>query len=393
MLEGATHGTSPLALLFLDLDHFKYVNDSFGHAVGDGLLREVAASLPASVRENDVVARFAGDEFVIALPGADRETAVAVADRVRDAIRSRRWQSLSRLTASVGVAVAERGRPTTRPELLIAADSALHDAKSNGRDQTLVYSGAGGGGFQWIDEIRSALDEDRLVLHGQPIDPAGGSGVRRYELLIRMRARDGGLIPPGSFIPAAEQFGMMVEVDRWVTAHGLELARRGVPVQINLSGTSLGDPAIRETVAAAVASGVRPGLVTFEVTETAAVRNIDTAREFAEELQRLGYSFALDDFGTGFGSLIYLRHLPVSDLKIDAEFVRDLPRSKADQRLVTAIVAMARPLGLKTVAEGVEDDETLELVREIGVDYVQGFGIAKPFELEISGGFDALAMR
>jgi diguanylate cyclase (GGDEF)-like protein/PAS domain S-box-containing protein len=376
--------SDPVALLFLDLDHFKYVNDSFGHSVGDAFLREVAECIPGLVRDGDIVARFAGDEFVIALPGADSEVAVAVAQRFLETIRERRWQTLTRITASIGVAFADGARPTSRSELLIAADSALQDAKSNGRDQVAVYSGQGGrGGFRWVDEIRAALDENRFVLHGQAIVPASGEGRCRYELLLRMIGRDGALIQPGAFIPAAEQFGIMTELDRWVIVRALELASSGMAVEVNLSGASLGDTEIRSLVEAAVAAGVRPDLLTFEVTETAAARNIEDARSFADQLKRLGCAFALDDFGTGFGSLIYLKNLPVSQLKIDIEFVRDLVHSDADQRLVRAIVQMAEPLGLETVAEGVEDQATLELLRDIGVDFVQGFGIDEPTELNL----------
>jgi diguanylate cyclase (GGDEF)-like protein/PAS domain S-box-containing protein len=374
-----------LALLWIGLDHFKYVNDAFGHGVGDALLRDLAGLIPELVRDGDTLARFAGDEFVIALPGADRAVAEDVGGRCLEAIRGRRWQTLSRITASIGVAVVEPDRATSAAELLVAAGSALRHAKTNGRDQLAVYSGQGGsGGFRWIDEIRSALDEDRLVLYGQAIVPTTGKGVRRHELLLRMVGRDGGLIPPGSFIPAAEQFGLMPELDRWVIGKALELARGGMAVEVNVSGASLGDGEIRRIVEAAVAAGVRPDLLTFEVTETAAVRNIDDARSFADQLKRLGCAFALDDFGTGYGSLVYLKHLPVSLLKIDIEFVRDLVHSQTDQRLVRAIVQMAAPLGLETVAEGVEDQATLELLREIGVDFVQGFFIDKPSPLNIT---------
>jgi EAL domain-containing protein (putative c-di-GMP-specific phosphodiesterase class I) len=309
---------------------------------------------------------------------------MAVAQRLLGVIRERRWQPLSRITASAGLAIAEPGRPTTRAELLIAADSGLHEAKSNGRDQVATYSGAGTGAFHWVDEIRAALEEDRLVLHAQPIVPLAGPGRRRQELLLRMVTRDGELVQPGAFIPAAEQFGLMHELDRWVVDGAIELARRGMEVEINLSGASLGDPEIRRRVEAEVADGLAPEMLTFEVTETTAARNIDAARDFAEELERLGCHFALDDFGTGFGSLIYLKHLPFSQLKIDIEFVREVTSSEASRRLIRAIVQMAAPLGLETVAEGVEDGETLALLRELGVDYAQGYFIARPAPVDAS---------
>jgi diguanylate cyclase (GGDEF)-like protein/PAS domain S-box-containing protein len=384
LLDEGAGPVGPLALLLLDLDHFRYVNDAFGHGVGDALLCELAEHLRGHVREGDILARFAGDEFVIALPGAGRDIALAIAERYLGAIRQRRWQTLSRMKASVGLALVERGRPTSPSELLVAAGAALENAKSNGRDQVAIYSGEGGrGAFHWIDEIRAAFDEDRFVLHGQAIVPISGEGARRYELLLRMVDRGGTLIPPGSFIPAAEQFGMMPELDQWVIKQALELASRGIAVEVNLSGESMGDRNIRKTVETAIAAGVRPDLLTFEVTETAAVRNIEDARSFAEHLNRLGCAFALDDFGTGYGSLVYLKNLPVSQLKIDIEFVRDLVHSAADQRLVSAIVQMAKPLGLETVAEGVENEATLDVLREIGVDFAQGFHVHKPAPLNI----------
>ena len=375
----------PLALLLLDLDHFKFVNDSFGHAVGDGLLREIAASLPGFVRERDVIARLAADEFAIALPGASRVTAAAIAERILDMIRSRRWQTLSRLTASIGLAGVESDHATTGAQLLVAADVALYRAKSNGRDQVVEYTrDRGGTGFRWVDAIRSAIEDDRLVLYSQPIVSLTGTQEPRHELLLRMLAPDGTIAPPGAFIPAAEQFGMIGDLDRWVVRRAIELARDGLAVQVNLSGHSLGDAELRCLVERAIAAGLPPERLTFEVTETAAIRNIDAARDFAEKLRALGCSFALDDFGTGFGSLLYLKHLPVTQLKIDIEFVRELTRSAADERLVRAIVAMAKPLGLETVAEGVEDEATRALLQEIGVDFVQGFGIARPALIELA---------
>lgn len=367
-----------LALLFVDLDQFKYVNDSFGHSAGDALLQELGTALPEMLREPDVVARFAGDEFVVVLPYASEEIARAVAKRLIDAIRARRWQSLSRITASVGVAVADPGRRTTREELLIAADTALRHAKESGRDRLEVYSGAGGSAFGWIDEIQSALDEDRFELYAQPIIPVAATAEPRYELLLRMVCDDESVVCPADFIPAAEQFGIIGEIDRWVVRRATEYAADGMTVEVNLSGASLGDEQILGTVRAAVAGGLAPERLIFEVTETAVAHNMKGAREFATALTALGCRFALDDFGTGFGSLTYLKYLPIDQVKIDIDFVRDVATSDEDRRLVCAIVRMADALGLTTVAEGVEDAAALEALTDIGVDFAQGFHLGRP---------------
>jgi EAL domain-containing protein (putative c-di-GMP-specific phosphodiesterase class I) len=193
-----------------------------------------------------------------------------------------------------------------------------------------------------------------------------------------MVGRDGQLVPPAAFIPAAEEFGLIGEIDRWVVSQALALARLQRPVEVNLSAQSLGDEWIRAAVEAAVADGVRPELLTFEITETAAARNLDVAREFSSALARLGCAFAIDDFGTGFGSLIYLRHLPIARVKIDMQFVRDMLTNPGDEKVVSAIVSTARAMGQETVAEGVEDAATLERLVEIGVDFAQGFHIERP---------------
>jgi EAL domain-containing protein (putative c-di-GMP-specific phosphodiesterase class I) len=199
-----------------------------------------------------------------------------------------------------------------------------------------------------------------------------------------MIGREGELIAPAAFIPPAEQFGLITEIDRWVVARALRLAQLGRAVEINLSSHSLGDEPIREAVERAVAAGVRPELITFEITESAAARNLDVARDFAMALSRLGCGFAIDDFGTGFGSLIYLRHLPIARVKIDAQFVRDMLSNPGDERVVSAIVHTARAMGQVTVAEGIEDAATLERLREIGVDFGQGFHIQHPQPIEAS---------
>jgi PAS domain S-box-containing protein len=231
--------------------------------------------------------------------------------------------------------------------------------------------------------LRAALAEDRLVAYAQPIaEQASGNGrIVQEELLVRMLA-DGdpeGVLAPREFVPLAERSGLIVAIDRWMTDRAIELAVSGRPAEVNLSAVSICDEELPADLAEALGSaGAGAANVVFEITETAAVKHLDAAREFVDRLSRLGCRFALDDFGTGFGSLTYLRHLPVQYLKIDAAFVRDLRTSPADQRMVRSIVAMAGQFGLRTVAEGVEDAETLALVRDFGVDLAQGYCVGRP---------------
>jgi diguanylate cyclase (GGDEF)-like protein/PAS domain S-box-containing protein len=366
------------AVVFVGMDHFKYVNDSLGHQVGDGLLQRVAELFRAALRDGDELARIGGDEFAALLRGADQKAAIHVAERLLNSLRGERWRGTGSLSASAGVAVSLAGQAPrmSAADMLVAADIALHQAKDDGRNRQAVYTGERGG-FTWLEEIRDAIKEDRLTLYSQLIIPFNG-GAPSEELLVRMIGRDGQLVSPAAFIPPAEQFGLITEIDRWVVSKALELARLGRAVEINLSSQSLGDEPIRHAVEEAVAGGVRPELLTFEITETAAARNLDVARDFAIALSRLGCGFAIDDFGTGFGSLIYLRHLPIDRVKIDVQFVREMLENAGDERVVSAIVHTARAMGQATVAEGIEDAATLERLKQIGVDYGQGFHIHRP---------------
>jgi PAS domain S-box-containing protein len=231
----------------------------------------------------------------------------------------------------------------------------------------------------WITRIRAALDQDRMVLHAQPIiDIATGETVQ-HELLIRMIDEDGSPIPPGLFLPVAEEYGLIREIDRWVVGQAAALAAEGHALEINLSAESLGDPDLYAVVERELTTrGVDPSLIVFELTETALLRDEDAARSFIDRVERLGCKLALDDFGTGYGGFTYLKRLPVDYLKIDIEFVRDLAQSPSSAHVVRAVVSLARGFGQKTVAEGVEDAETLALLRKLGVDYAQGFGIGRP---------------
>ena len=371
-------GSQDAAAIIIDVDHFKFVNDSLGHKQGDDLLREVAVAMRSRLRDDDVLARFGGDEFAVLLHGADEGHARTVANHLLGAIRSR-VTGVS-VTASAGVAVFGAGAVLSASEAIVAADIALYEAKQAGRDRVAHYSGQAGQSLTWLQQIRSAIVNERLVLHAQPVVALDGRDYGpMYELLVRMQDDDGQLIAPSSFLPTAEQFGLIRDIDRWVLKHGLEFAARDNRVAINLSARSLADPDLVQRVAAELArTGARPDMVTFEFTETAAVSSVEDARALTEALRGLGCNVALDDFGTGFGTFVLLKHLPVTALKIDMEFVRSLSSSASDQRIVRAIVAIAAEAGMLTVAEGVQDAGALALLREYGVGFAQGFHIARP---------------
>lgn len=368
------------AVLLADLDHFKFVNDSLGHTAGDEVLRKIAEMFSGRLRDTDVLARLGGDEFAAFLPGASSEDALGVA---RDLIRLLQEACVKpTLGVSIGVAMVDGDLPGATDDILVAADIALYEAKGAGRGVAKLYTGGKSSGLASVEQIRAAIDSDRLVLHAQPIVDLRSGELAREELLVRMLDEDGDLISPASFLPAAEQFGMIGQLDRWVLERALELAREGRRLAVNLSARSLSDTRLTEALAVAVEGGVDPTNLLFEITETAAIAHLDPAREFADRLTALGSSVALDDFGTGFGSFTYLKHMPVRYLKIDMDFVRGLPRSSTDQRMVKAIVGIARSLGQKTMAEGVEDLATLELLRRYGVDYAQGYYIARPAQVD-----------
>jgi diguanylate cyclase (GGDEF)-like protein/PAS domain S-box-containing protein len=385
-----TTGESCSVLVF-DVDDLKYVNDSFGHAAGDALLRQIAASLRQRLRSGDVIARLGGDEFAVLLPGTGPAQAERVAGQLLEHLRGTVWHGLRRTTGSIGTASFDPELCATAEQLVKAADVAMYEAKDAGRDRVVVSSGEGQG-LTWVEEIRDAIDSGRLILHAQPILDLRTGEIAQEELLVRMADARGGLIPPGAFIPAAERFGLIHEIDRWVVARGLELARRGRRVEVNLSAHSIGDRQITKLVAAGLEDGIQGENLIFEITETAAAANFSEARDFAERLTRLGCGFALDDFGTGFGSFTYLKHVPATYLKIDMEFVRDLARDQADRRVVKAIVNIAEGFGQRTIAEGVEDADTLELLRSFGVHYAQGYYIGRPAPVSLEAPAPAAAL-
>jgi diguanylate cyclase (GGDEF)-like protein/PAS domain S-box-containing protein len=366
------------AVLALDVDNFKFVNDSEGHDAGDRALRSVAEVLVSRTRAGDIVAHLGGDEFAIVLPEATEQEALKVASDVRSLLCER---PNGPIKVSVGISLFAPEQEITAGDALVAADIAQYEAKERGGDQASVYNGRAGETLTWVERLRAALAEDRFVLYGQPIILLRTGAVAWHELLIRMLSDDGEIIAPGDFLPTAERFGLIVEIDRWVTAQALRRAIDGERVAINLAGTSIGDERVLSLVREALADGLNPANVIFEITETAAMSNFDKAEWFARTLTDIGCTLALDDFGTGFGSFTYLKHINARYLKIDVEFVRQLATNGTDQRVVESIVSIARSLDKKTIAEGVEDAATLKALKHRGVDFAQGFYLGRPKRL------------
>jgi diguanylate cyclase (GGDEF)-like protein/PAS domain S-box-containing protein len=384
------------AVLLLDLDGFKYINDALGHSVGDELIMRIAGVIRGTLRETDLVARIGGDEFAAILPEADAETAAIVAEKLRSAIRRQgivttSAQRQARVTTSIGVTVFDGARGLTGEDLLVEADIAMYDAKDAGRDVVKVYRDEERSRERinvratWMERLRSAVADDRFRLFAQPIRSFDGSGVPWHELLLRYEDDNGDLIPPGAFLPIAERFDLIAEIDRWVLREAVRLlheehaAGRDVALAVNLSGRTMGDPGLGDYLESLLeARPIQPGRLVIEVTETAAIVNIDRARRLAERLHALGCRFALDDFGAGFASFYYLKHLAFDYLKIDGEFVRQLVHDPTDQLVIEAVVNIARGLGTRTVAEFVGDEETVDLLRRLGVDYGQGYHLGHP---------------
>lgn len=383
------------AVLTLDVDNFKHINDHHGHAAGDAVLRAIADTLRQRTRATDRVGRLGGDEFGVVLARSSPEDAHRVAGELLSAIRALRvpfGEHRLRATISIGVRTLAQSESHHADVLLSEADMAMYDAKENGRDCLAIISK---GDVQpervrarrrWTERIRDAVESpDGFVLFEQPIMRLSDGALDRSELLLRMRDEQGEIVGPHLFLPVAGRYGQMQAVDRWVIRSALQLLRdrtaagHGGDLEINLSGESLSDPrmadfAVREIEAA----GVDASRLIFEVTETSAIGNLEASRSFVARLTALGCGFALDDFGAGFSSFAYLKALPLGIVKIDGQFVRGLRGSRHDRITVRAMVDVARGLGKQTVAEFVEDEATLELLRSFGVDFAQGYHVGIP---------------
>ena len=386
------------AVVVIDLDGFKYVNDSRGHATGDIVLLQVAEVLRRSLRPEDLLGRLGGDEFAVLLSGTTPEEAEDIVHRLlaelRDAVILVDGGRSVRTTASSGLAVFGPDTSLTGEQLLVDADVAMYDAKEAGRDRHALSSGSDPHQIElrerhtWLERIREALENDRFVLLGQPIVDLADGAVVRHELLLRMINEDGSLVPPGAFLSLAERAGVIGSIDRWVLRRAFAMLReaqqqgRFPQYSVNLSGPSMGDPECLALIEAELATLPRPeASLVLEVTETAAVVDLDRARAFADRLHEIGVTLALDDFGSGYGSFAYLKQLPFDVLKIDGQFVRGLTTSMEDQAIVTALVTIAAALGKSTVAEFVEDEQTLALLRDLGVHQAQGYLLGRPASL------------
>jgi diguanylate cyclase (GGDEF)-like protein/PAS domain S-box-containing protein len=395
-LEAARGGGQSHVLCYLDLDRFKAVNDTSGHLAGDSMLREIAALAKDAVRDSDTVARIGGDEFALLLVGCPLEKAIQIAQDVAGVIRDFRFVWKDKIfSVGVSIGLVEIGRETTTCEdVLAAADSACYVAKNQAQGHVHVYSMRDGtlarqrGEIHWLQRLQHALKEGRFLLYTQPIVAATSTaqGGPALEVLVRMIGDDSAVIAPGEFLRAAERYRLMSLIDRWVVQTALAALGRGtlrVPVgrsvAINLSGQTLGDPGFLEFVVECLdRTGVQPGQVCFEVTEASVVANIEHARRFIGVLHGMGCSFALDDFGSGLGSFTNLKTLPMDYLKIDGIHIRDLTHDDVNQAMVSAMIQLARTLDFRVIAEQIEDSATLDTVRRMGIDYLQGYAVGRP---------------
>jgi diguanylate cyclase (GGDEF)-like protein len=385
------------AMMIIDIDGLKAINDSLGHQAGDNLIRQVAAIMRERVRATDIVARLSGDEFAVLMPQTDTAGALHLGEDLRAQVAesARPGPEAKGATISVGITMFGGKRSGGSEAVLVAADQAMYRAKEGGRNQIALFRDPNDPQRSLerrqttAAKIRDALTDDRLSLHTQPIRSLASGGIERYELLLRMTNEEGELLPARSFIEAAERSGMVQELDRWVVARALELlARReseGRPISlhVNLSGASLTDVSVLEFIERRLdEGGADPSRCTFELTETANVYDYEAAGSFADRLTDFGCQVAIDDYGAGFGPFHYLKTVPFDLIKIDGSFVRDMPRSDADQLTVQAIVQIARGLGKETIAEYVQDDATTQMLREYGVDMAQGYHLGRPVALD-----------
>jgi diguanylate cyclase (GGDEF)-like protein len=394
--EDVTH-----AMLYIDLDQFKIVNDTCGHVAGDELLRQLSTVLQQRIRGSDLLVRLGGDEFGVLLGNCMPENALKVANGLLNTVQEFRfvWEDKSFVVgASIGVVTIDRDSESIA-DIMSAADAACYSAKDAGRNRVHIFGRNDKsfvdryGEMQWVTRINEALAKDNFQLFCQQIMPVGDTGGDSpvlIEILVRMKDEGGKLIPPGAFIPAAERYNLMTSLDRWVVKSTIEWLSSNAHItgqlgkcSINLSGQSISDTQFLDYLLRSLAENDVPAeKICFEITETAAITNLSMATHFIAQLKAIGCSFALDDFGSGLSSFAYLKNLPVDYLKIDGSFVKDIVDDPIDEAMVRSINEIGHVMGKETIAGFVENDEILARLNEIGVDYAQGFGIDMPKPLD-----------
>ncbi|QNM96997.1 bifunctional diguanylate cyclase/phosphodiesterase [Chitinimonas koreensis] len=392
LLAEAERLQDTLAVLYFDLDEFKYVNDTFGHGAGDELLKRVAQEISGQVRRNEFFARLGGDEFAILVPSCTETDVTHLSNRVVATVSGIQFSVDSqplRLSSSLGVAMFPLHAENAE-DLVAHADTAMYQAKSAGKATWRMYQAERDASREmvnrltWNEKIQQALENDGFVLYFQGIYDAATREVAHLEALVRMKDPNnpGQIVPPGHFIPHAEKSGKILDIDRWVIGQTIRLlaANRAMPsVAVNISGRSFDETSLPDYINAMLREcQVEPERLMVELTETAAVSDMRDAQRFIEALRATGCTVCLDDFGAGFSSFAYLKHLKAHVLKIDGLFIRDLPKDHDSQVFVKGMASIARDMGKQTVAEFVEDEETLRMLVEFGVDMVQGYYLDKP---------------
>ncbi len=389
-------------LLLMDIDGFRLINDTYGHSTGDKVLHHVAVFLTTTLFEMDkhyvyrdvkesILGRLGGDEFAIFLPDRNEKEGMETAEEIRKRLEKSRFVEVpGHVTTSIGVAIYPRDGSMTK-ELLTKADASIYHAKELGHNRIHLYNTGDlvlekiRSRMEWEGRIQNAMEEDRFAPWFQPILALKDNQVHHYEALARMRDTNGEVILPWTFIDTAEMLGLITAIDRIIINKTLQtqsnLCKQGkvLSFSMNLSGRDLGDKEFLQFLKSAIIeTGADPGFLIFEITETAAIRNLDRAIKFIRELKAIGCSFALDDFGVGFTSFRYLREMAVDYIKIDGVFIRTLHETTNDRVFVKAIADVARNMGIKTIAEFVENKKSVDILKEYGVDYAQGYFIGKP---------------
>ncbi|MEL6870808.1 MAG: EAL domain-containing protein [Pseudomonadota bacterium] len=395
--EAQAAQASPTYLLYMDLDQFKIVNDTSGHAAGDVLLKQVTEIIRENSRDSDTAGRLGGDEFALILRNCPEHVMLRIAESIREQIENIRFQwetEVHQIGVSIGVVPVDPEFGSLE-DIKQTADAACYAAKNAGRNRVHLARSSDAslsehrGQIRWAQRINEAIDNDQFVLYGQAIQPAQNldDEPEHIEILLRLRDyKNKTYVQPGAFLPAAERYGLATKLDEWVVRNlikniyvhsAFDASER--QYWINLSGASVGDERfVNYLIEQMVDSPIQPGLINFEITETAVIRNIGEAQRLMGKLHDLGCKFALDDFGSGLSSFAHLKKLPVDHLKIDGHFIRNIHKDESDRIFVQSIIDIAHAMNLQAVAEYVENDDILRVVTELGVDYIQGFGIHRP---------------